>query len=301
MVFVMSLRLDVRHYESVVSIIEHGTVTDAAVALSITQSALSHRLADAERRIGVRLFDRTSGRRLQATEAGIVIHQAAIRALAELQRCEDDILRSAGRYSATVRVAVGIYDCYHWYASFLRRVRLLHPTVDVQLVVIGDEPARRLDARDVDVVIAPGEPRGMFRRVALFEDELVVIVAPTHPLADRDSVSAPELIDETYLTYSRAIAPGFENERFIGLAESPPRVVTVVEQVSAIAELVAADTGISVLSRWAMTSMIESGRIAPIRCGVDGLSLQWSALMRSQEPVGSATDAIANLLAQHLP
>jgi LysR family transcriptional regulator for metE and metH len=247
------------------------------------------------------LFDRTSGRRLQPTEAGTVIQQAAIRAMSELQRCEEDVLRSAGRFTDTVRIAVGTYDSYHWYASFLRRVRLLHPTIDVQLVIMGDEPARSLDAREVDVVIAPGEPRGLFTSIPLFDDELVVMVAPTHPFAGRESVEAHELVDETYLTYSRIAAPGFEYERFLSLAEVSPRVVTVVEQVGAIAELVAADAGFSVLSRWAMTSMIDAGRIAPVRCGAEGLALQWNALMRSQEPVGSATFEVANMLVQHLP
>ncbi len=295
------LRLDVRHYETVTAIIEYGTVTEAATALSISQSALSHRLADAERRLGVKLFDRTSGRRLQPTEAGTVINQAAVRSLAELQRCEDDVLRSAGRYSDTVRIAVGTYDSYHWFASFLRRVRIAHPSVDVQLVVMGAAPARSLTARDVDVVIAPGTPIGSFTVITLFDDELAVMVSPTHPFAQRESVEASELVDETYLTYSRIPVPGFEYERYLSLADSPPRVVTVVEQVGAIAELVAAHAGFSVLSRWAMTSMIEAGRITPVRCGAAGLPLQWNALMRANEPADSPTTAIAELLSRHLP
>ena len=143
----VALRLEVRHYKTVAAIIEHGSVTTAAMALSISQSALSHRLADAEQRRGVVLFDRGPGRRLQPTQAGTVVQQAATLALAELQRCEDDVLRGAGRYSSTVRIAVGTYDSYHWFPSFLRRVRLAHPTVDVQLVVMADAPARSLDAR----------------------------------------------------------------------------------------------------------------------------------------------------------
>jgi LysR family transcriptional regulator for metE and metH len=99
-----------------------------AVALSISQSALSHRLADAEQRMGVKLFDSGPGRRLQPTEAGTVVQQAATLALAELQRCEDDVLRSAGRYSATVPVAVETYENYHWFAPFRSRLRTARPT-----------------------------------------------------------------------------------------------------------------------------------------------------------------------------
>ena len=143
----MVLRLDIRHYETVAAIIEYSTMTSAAVALSISQSALSHRLADAEQRMGVKLFERGPGRRLQPTEAGTVVQQSATLALGELQRCEDDVLRSAGRYSATVRVAVETYENYHWFAPFRSRLRAAHPTIDVHLVVTGSGPARSLDLR----------------------------------------------------------------------------------------------------------------------------------------------------------
>lgn len=296
----MVLRLDIRHYESVAAVIEHGTVTRAAVALSISQSALSHRLADAEKRMDVRLFDRGPGRGVQPTEAGIVVHQAATLALAELQRCEDDVLRSTGRYSATVRVAVETYETYHWFAPFLTNLHDNHPTIDIQLVVMNDTATRSLEAREVDLVIAPGNPIPAHDSVPLFDDELAVMVAPTHHLAARTFVEPAELADDTYLTYSRVTTPGFEYERFLSKSAIRPRLITVVPHVSAIAELVAANSGFSVLSRWAMTSMIESGRLAALRCGADGLTVQWNALIRSSEPAHSATRDIADRLATHL-
>lgn len=294
------LRLDIRHYESVAAVIEHGTVTKASVSLSISQSALSHRLADAEKRIGVKLFDRGPGRGLQPTEAGTVVHQAAALALAELQRCEDDVLRSTGRYSTTVRVAVEIYETYHWFVTFLANLRDTHPTIDVQLVVMSDTAIRSLEAREVDVVLAPGDPIAALDSVALFVDELAVMVSPTHHLAARTFVEPAELADDTYLTYSRVTTPGFEYERFLSKSPKRPRVITVIEHVSAIAELVAANAGFSVLSRWAMTSIIEAGRITALQCGADGLPVEWNALMRPSESARSATREVANRLATHL-
>jgi DNA-binding transcriptional LysR family regulator len=84
----MVLQLELRHYETVLAIVELGTMTAAAKALSTSQSALSHRLAEAERRLGTTLFERGPQRRLKPTRAGVVIHQAASRALADLERSE---------------------------------------------------------------------------------------------------------------------------------------------------------------------------------------------------------------------
>lgn len=296
----MTLLLDLRHYETVVAITELGTMTAAAERLQSSQSALSHRLAEAERRLGTKLFDRGPRRRLLPTRAGLVIHQTATRALADLERSEALLVGENRAITATVRIAVGSYDCYHWYPGFLHDVRTHHPTIDLQLVVIDDQPSAHLASGTADLVIAPGTAKGVFETRHLFHDELVLCVAPGHRLAAHASVEAGDLADEAYLTYNPRPAPGFEFDRFIGPAERYPRTVTVVEQTNAIAELVAAEAGVSILSRWALAPVIDAGRIVEVRCGEKGLPLAWNALLRPNEPKDSPARLIADELALHL-
>ena len=92
---------------------------------------------------------------------------------------------------------------------------------------------------------------------------------------------AEDLADESYLTYD-------------------PRTVTVVEETNAIAEIVAVDARISILSRWALAPLIDSARIVEVRCGAAGLPLAWHALLRPTEPEGSPARLIADELAHHL-
>lgn len=296
----MSLQLDLRHYETVVAIVELGTMTAAAKQLSTTQSALSHRVAEAERRLGVRLFDRGPQRRLRPTRAGLVVHQTASRALADLERSESLLLAEERSVTASVRIGVGAYDCFYWYPSFLARAHEEHPDIELQLVAVGDDPGAALAAGVADVVIAPGEPQGSVRTRRLFDDELVAIVHPGHALAKRQWLSPADLADETYLTYNSAPSPGFEYDRFIRPADAYPRIVTIVPQTSAISEMVAAAAGVSILSRWALAPVIESGRVVPVGCGADRLSLSWVAVLRADQADDSAPDRVAALLAEHL-
>ena len=293
------LRLDLRHYETVVAIVELGTMTEAARHLATTQSALSHRLAEAERRLGTPLFSRGPRRRLRPTRAGLVVHQAASRALADLERSEAAVVAEEP-VAATVRIAVGSYDCYHWIPAFLAEARDRHPPIGVELVVVGDRPGAALASGAVDLVVAPGRPEGAVDLVDLFDDELVLVMATDHPMADRRWVQADELVDQTYLTYNPEPTPGFEYDRFIRPAEIYPRVVTVVEQTSAITELVAAGLGVSILSRWALRPALDGGRVAMARCGPDGLAVPWRAVVRSDEPEGSPARTLAGVLADHL-
>ena len=296
----MALQLDVRHYETIVAIVELGTMTAAARELHSTQSTLSHRLAEAERRLGVKLFDRGRQRRLTPTRAGLATHQAASRALEELSRNERVLLAGHHEVTSVVRIAVGSYDCFHWYPSFLGQARARSADIELQLVVGGDTPGDALAATAVDLVIAPGTPSGSMDRRPALVDELVLIAAPGHPLADREFIEAEDLRGESYLTYNSSPTPGFEYDRFIRTSDEYPRVVTVVPQTSAITELVAAGAGVSILSRWALEPAIGTGRVVGVRCGRDGLALDWSVVMRSAEPVGSPARRIAEHLAEVL-
>jgi LysR family transcriptional regulator for metE and metH len=294
------LQLDLRHYETVVAIVELGTMTEAAKRLSTTQSALSHRLAEAERRLGTKLFDRAPDRRLKPTRAGLTVHQTASRALLDLERSEKLLIAENRGITSVVRIGVDSYDCFHWYPPFLRSVHELFPEVQVDLAAINGTPAEVLASGIADIVVAPGDAEGPVIAHPLAADELVLVVSPEHHLADRTSVEPEDLADEVYMTYNPNPSPGFEYDRFIRPAAMYPAVVTVVQQTNAIVELVAAGAGVSILSRWALTPSITTGRVVAVRCGAEGLSLPWNALVRNAEPDTSPVHAIATHLAAHL-
>ncbi len=290
------LRLDVRHYETIVAIIECGTMTEASRALSVTQSALSRRLGEAERRLGVSLFARAPDRRLTPTNQGIAVYQAAVRALGELARLESSVVAAASHVRQTVRVAVGSYEAYHWFPGFLRKLRSDQPDIDLDLIVVGDEPGPALASREVDLVLAPGKPVGEHTLIPAFDDELVFLCAPDHRLAGRERIEAADIVDETYLTYNLLPSPGFEYDRFVRPGGQSPQIVRAVRQTSAVVELVAADVGVTILSRWATAPVVRAGRLWAAQCG-DGLPIEWNCAVRPGDDV--AAD-VADRLRQQL-
>lgn len=292
----MAIVLEMRHYETIVAIVELGTMTAAAQHLHTTQSTLSHRLAEAERRLGVQLFDRGRQRRLTPTRAGLATHQAAGRALEELGRIERLLLTDRSEVTSLVRIAVGSYDSFHWYPSFLVESRAANPDIELELVVVGDTPADLLASGAADVVVAPGEPSGPIELVPAIVDELVLIVEPAHWLSRLDYIEPFHLVEETYLTYNSSPVPGFEYDRFIRTGNDYPRLVTVIPQTSAITELVAAGVGVSILSRWALHRAISAGVVDAVRCSPIGLDLTWNLVLRPTDDV----DAPARRIAEHL-
>ena len=296
----VTTRLDLHHYETIVAIIEAGSVGAAAARLMVSQSAVSHRVAEAERRVGSELFARRPARTLLPTPAGLTLYQAAQRALPELVRAEGDVVRTEGAAADVVRIGVGSYDCYHWFPGFHAVVQRELGHVLLELVVVGDAPFDRLSDSSVDVVLAPGAPTGAMRSIRLFDDELVLLVAPTHPAAQAQWVGPDVVEGESLLTYNSDPTPGFEFDRFFYPAGAAPRTYTVIQQTGAIAEMVASGVGLSILSRWAVTPWLEAESIVAVQCGADGLTLEWNAVMRAHTPDDSVEVATAQLLADWL-
>ncbi|MFT5720131.1 MAG: LysR family transcriptional regulator for metE and metH [Motiliproteus sp.] len=293
------MRLDIKHWQMLQAIDDTGTLRQAAYVLGITQSALSHRLAEAERRLGGLLFER-EGRRLRQTSAGRAMTQTAKQIIPALQRAEFDFQQMAHNETTVVRFGVAAYSCYHWLPSFLQVMAKKEPSIRLELVASATQnPLQNLQEGTVDVVLAPGHLSipGV-DSIPVFQDELVLVTNPTHKLAVRQFIEATDLAGEDYLTYSKSAQPGFEYERFIRPSGVVPHLVTVVEVTDAIVELIAAGFGVSILSRWAVQTAINNESIAVVRLGEAKLDLGWSALVRESEPTSAAARVVSRRLTE---
>lgn len=293
------MRLDIKHWEMLKAIDEAGTLRQAAYVLGITQSALSHRLAEAERRLGGLLFER-EGRRLRQTSAGRAMTQTANQIIPALQRAEFDFQQMADNETTVVRFGVAAYSCYHWLPSFLQVMSKKEPGIQLELVASATQnPLQNLQQGTVDVVLAPGHLAiPGIDSIPVFQDELVLVTHSKHKLATKQFIQATDLVGEDYLTYSKSAQPGFEYERFIRPSGVVPHLVTVVEVTDAIVELIAAGFGVSILSRWAVQSAIKNESISVVSLGEAKLDLGWSALLRESEPTPAAARVVSRRLAE---
>ncbi len=293
----ISTLLDLRHYETVVAIVDFGSMTRAAHHLALGQSALSHRLSEAERRLGTPLFNRGTDRRLAPTPSGLAVYQAANRALGELRRIEASLVSGEPAAETVLRIGVGAYEAYHWFPAALSAVRSRRPDIDLDLISTPDPVGTALADRSIDLALAPGYPVGPVTLTPAFDDELVLVCSPDHPLADRAHIEPVDVIDETMLTYSMLPTTGFEYDRFIRPSGYSAKLVRVVRHTSAIIELVAAGAGVSILSRWATQPAVDSGRLEALRCGAGGLAIPWHLVVRESDAIAAE---VARLLGEHL-
>jgi LysR family transcriptional regulator for metE and metH len=290
------IRLEVRDLRLVAAISELGNLTRAGHHLHLTQSALSHQLADLEKRIGGKLFER-SGRRLIPTRIGEHLCAKAKVTLEQLREVERDLASMAKGREATLRITTECYTCYHWLPPVLDAFKQRHPGVDVRIVPnASSRPIRALLGGAIDLCIASSHIRD--RRVQttpLFDDELVLTVSARHQFAERRSVDPTELRNEHFLTYSTP-EDNSAFQDFLAPAGVSPNQVSTLKLTEAIIELVKANMGVGLFARWAIAPYLESGALRAIPINHPAALRTWKAVIRSaQTPPEYLTDFVGFL------
>lgn len=291
------MRLDIKHWQMLEAVARYGSLGNAANAIGVTQSALSHRLAEAERRLGSAIFER-DGRKLKVTPAGQGLLQVAQAVLPELARAEQDFERTAANVSYLVRIGVAAYSAYHWVPGFLKSLPMRREKLQIDFVAAATRDAENtLLSGTTDLLISPVRiDNPAFTCRPLIEDELVLITHPQHHLAEKPYIDAGDLVDEDYLTYSLDALPGFEYERVIRPAGIRLHHIQMVEMTDAIVEMIAVDLGVSILSRWALNRPLNQGQVVAVPVTPNHLPLTWYVIERKSDAKSTAIQATKDAL-----
>jgi LysR family transcriptional regulator for metE and metH len=291
------LALEIRHLRLVLAIAQTGGVGRAGERLHLTQSALSHQLREIERRLGVALFDRIRNR-LVLTEAGTRLLESARRVLADVGALEGELRERAVGRRGVLRITTECYTCYEWLPQLLQRFERSHPEVEVRIVVEATSDALgALRAGGVDVALVTDDAAGDDVELwPLFEDELLLVVAPGHRLAKRRFVRPHEVIEERLLLYGTPQENRFCHE-FLGGAGLAPREFLQVRLTEAIVSMVEAGLGVAPLARWAVADELRRGTLVGLRLGHGGFARRWAAATRAGARLPAYTRTFLDLLA----
>src|SRR6266850_1300867 len=293
--------LEVRHLKLVRSVNTHGSLTRAGAELHLTQSALSHQLRDIELRLGSALFLRV-GKRMVLTPAGGQLLRSAVEVLATIERTEEAIRRMAVAGGGVLRISTECYSFYHLLPSLLKEYRRAHPRVEIQ--VVGEATQHPLpyllDGRlDLAIVSDPVRDRRLVAQ-RLFDTEMVVIVAPRHPLATRPYVRVEDFAHETLIIYPPKEESSVYQEVLVPAGVRPAELQQI-QLTEAIIELVKAGLGIAVLARWAVAPHVKAGTLRAVPLTRRGYRRPWSAAtLKDMARVPHVRDFI-DLVARHPP
>ena len=250
-----------------------GSFTKAAAALGVSQPSISERMHRLEEHLGTPAFVRR-GRGVGLTAEGLAMRTLADRALSLARETEEFVAGLSDLERGLIRGAASTTIAGYVLPSAIARLRAQRPGVDVEIAVGNTgEMADAVERGDIGWALVEGpvaESRLAIRRFR--DDELILIVAASHPWARRRRPIAPSaLSDEAFIAREPGSGTGAVVERaLVGVGiQLTPRVR--IADSRGIAEAVASGAGVGIVSELVAAPLLQSGRLA--RVAIAGLSL----------------------------
>lgn len=140
--------------EVLIAILDEGTLAAAARKTGRSAAAVTHLLGDMEKRIGVRLVERTT-RKLAATDAGRRLADNGRRLLADYRESLDEAMGAALSPTGTLRVSAPLIFGRRHIAPVVARYLALYPQTQVELL-LTNETVDLIDS-NIDVALRIGQ------------------------------------------------------------------------------------------------------------------------------------------------
>ncbi len=282
--------------------VRHDGVGAAARALLVSQPAVSRAIAELERDLGVELLER-SARGVHPTAAGLELFEHA-QAVAAAERAAEEAMAAArGLMRGTLHIGasttIATYELPPLIGAFARA----HPEIDLRLSSVHTRvlvPLVRNYEIDVALAEAPvTDPRITVTR--WITDEMVVVAAPSHPLARRAAAHGPvppAALDEELLIL-REPESGTRDLVLHGLTAGgvAPARTMAVDGTEVIKRLVAEGVGIAVVSRATVVEQLALGRLTVVPVRTLRITRPFNRLSMARRRPSAAARAFLELLA----
>ncbi|GAA1028236.1 MULTISPECIES: LysR family transcriptional regulator [Amycolatopsis] len=207
--------LELRQLRCLVTIVDAGTFTDAALELGVSQAAVSRNLASLERVLGVQLLHRTS-RSLEPTTAGVQVLARARHLLAEA----DDLVREATTGHTRLRIGHAWSAMGKHTAEFQRRWAARYPDVELLLVRANTATAGLAEGLVDLAVVRHQVPSGKFAHATVGHEDRYCAMAVDDALVRRRTVALADLASRLLVVDPRTGTTSAE----LWPPESRPRV-----------------------------------------------------------------------------
>jgi DNA-binding transcriptional LysR family regulator len=257
------LRATLRQIEVFVATTQKGSVTQAAAAIGMTQSAASMALADFENQLGTRLFDRI-GKRLALNDDGRLLYPHAVELLERAQQMEQ-LFRTSER-AVDLRLGASSTIGNYLLPQLIGRFRAARPGSRVALEVGNTQ--RVIDSIlrfEIDVGFVEGPcMHADIEATPWREDALAICAAPDHPLAQPGAATMASLRQADWILRERGSGTREVVEQLLTSQLGDIRLTMELGGTEAIKRAVEAGIGISCLPTIALSGSVERGNLVAL-------------------------------------
>ena len=264
--------MDLRQLEILQAIAETGSFTACGRKLHVSQSAISRQILLLEEELGEPLFLRV-GRQVRMTPAAESLVQLGQRVFLDVRETVGAITDRTRDLRGTLRLSGGMTVCLYVFPPLLKRLRRVHPHLDVRLTVaMAGRSVQEIRGGRVDagLLTLPVEESDLVT-VPVLREELLLVTTPTHPLARRRKVMPRDLDGQPFVLFEVGSATRKVIDQFFATEKIEPTIVMDTENVEIIKAMVKTGMGIGIVPYQSVAREVRSGQFFCAR--VDGYEL----------------------------
>jgi LysR family transcriptional regulator for metE and metH len=287
------IRLGLRHLTVIRSIGNTGNVSATARELGLTPSAVSHRMRE--------------GHSISLTPAGRRVEEAANRVLAEIALAERDVGHLGSGFDLVLRFGAACYAGFDWFPALLAKIEASLESCSAEIVPdISEDPTSLIVDRNADIVLVAGQvERPDIGCTTLVDDELVVVMSPSHPMAALDWIEPESIAGEDYVTHHTIPERGREYDNIFRPFRILPKRVISAGRTQAVLSVVESGRAITILPKLAVAAHARRAGLAMRAISEAGIPIKWYALTRASAAnavvVARAVDLLGDCLARPGP
>src|SRR5437868_4144042 len=276
------MRYTLRQLEVFLAVARDESVSRAAEALAMSQSAASGSLGDLERQFDVQLFDRL-GKRLQLSELGRSVRgraEALLDQARDLERLLDE-QQEVGRLRIGATLTIGNYLAVPLMARFMRENRGARLSL---AVANTEEIARQVANFEIDVGLIEGEIEHPDLELTRWrDDQLVVFCGARHPFARKRRLDDDDLREADWIVRERGSGTRQTFDRAMRGLLPELHLALELQHTEAIKGAVEAGLGIGCLSRITLEESFARGTSRPCRVPHRDFRRQFFFLLHKQK------------------
>jgi DNA-binding transcriptional LysR family regulator len=284
--------------EAFVRVVETGSMTAGAVALSTTPSVVSRAIGRLETRLGVQLLRRTT-RRLSLTDAGRTYLEQVSSAFTLIADAERAIQGGEGDLTGHVRLSVPTTYGHYRLPETLARFTQAYPLVNVELSIANRNVDLVAEGYDLAIRLGALPDSGLVGR-KLEDAPLCLVAAPDYLERAGTPLTVEDLVRHECLPF---VMPSTGRDspwlfRVDGreLDWTPPGRMRVFDDVLGGVSLAEAGMGVCQTYDFIVRDRIAQGRLVEVLEPARGRSRPFSVIFAPHRRMSAASRALIDAL-----
>ena len=291
--------VDIKHMKYFVEVVKQGGMTNASKALFIAQPTISKAIKDIESELEMPLFDRKN-RQLILTDAGQIFYKKSEEILNLYSTIPAEMKGLSQLDSGHINIGMSAVMNVNHFIRILGEFHQLYPNVTYNLNEHGGKYIEEnLDKGTLDIGITtlPVDAH-RFNSLALYKEELVLVVSKDHPFAQQESVLMSDLKDEDFILFNEDF---YLNDKIIEAAKNNgfiPYAISNISQWKFIEDLLIAHLGVSILPK-SIVNML-SDRISSVNIKNPTMIWELGVIWMKDKTLSHATKRWVDFMQAHL-